>query len=190
MKKSEARSYYRTARRALEPKALARHGDLIAQHLGSWIIDNVPSGMTVALHYGMDAYGEVPTVGLHEALSHPHRLAYPKVLGKGLAFHRAQKLSDLAPGFNRIPEPVLADAVGVDALAVVVVPGVAFTRDGSRLGQGGGHYDRLLSSLGFRAKAIGIAHTLQIANEIECFERDQRVHGVLTEDGWILKPEA
>jgi 5-formyltetrahydrofolate cyclo-ligase len=189
MSKVEARKHYRGARRSLAPEIRASNGKTICMCLAEWVRSHVPIGRLIGLYSGVDAYGEVPTDSLHSEICDNYRLAYPKVLGKGLAFHRVHHLSDLAPGFNQVPEPVLADAVGIDELDVLVVPGVAFTSDGARLGQGGGHYDRVLGALGFRAQAIGVAHSVQIAPSLECTERDAPVHGVVTEAGWLLKPQ-
>ncbi len=48
--------------------------------------------------------------------------------------------------------PVLAD----EAVAVVLVPGLAFAMDGSRLGHGAGYYDRLLARLGDGVVRVGV----------------------------------
>lgn len=64
----------------------------------------------------------------------------------------------------------------------VLVPGVAFTRDGARLGYGGGYYDRFIRGLAHRAALVAAAFELQVAPELPMTERDQRVDGVITEN--------
>ncbi len=53
------------------------------------------------------------------------------------------------PGQPPLPESLRAEASPVlpKSVAIVVVPALAVTTDGRRLGQGGGYYDRLLASL-------------------------------------------
>jgi 5-formyltetrahydrofolate cyclo-ligase len=64
---------------------------------------------------------------------------------------------------------------------VILVPGVAFTRAGQRLGRGGGYYDRLLSALPAKAVRLGVCFELQIVDELPSEPHDMRVDGVVTE---------
>lgn len=48
--------------------------------------------------------------------------------------------------------------------AVVLVPGVAFTAQGNRLGQGGGYFDRFLAT--FPGTSIGLAHKCQCVGSL------------------------
>jgi 5-formyltetrahydrofolate cyclo-ligase len=90
----------------------------------------------------------------------------------------------LMPGFRGIPEPP-ADAppCAPEAVAVLFVPGVGFDRHGGRLGQGGGHYDRLLASASPRPLTIGVAFEAQIVAAIPRLPHDIPVDAVLTERG-------
>ena len=59
-------------------------------------------------------------------------------------------------------EPSGGEEVSLDRISVFLVPGLAFDREGRRLGRGGGHYDRVLSkAVGLK---IGLAHNYQISN--------------------------
>ncbi len=65
---------------------------------------------------------------------------------------------------------------------LLIVPGVAFTHAGERLGRGGGHYDRLLAEAR-AAASIGVAFDIQIVREVPMEPHDRRVDWVVTENG-------
>ncbi len=63
---------------------------------------------------------------------------------------------------------------------IVVAPGAAFTKDGKRLGSGGGYYDRFLAR--HRRPAVGLAHAAQMTVSLPSDRRDRRVSVVVTAD--------
>jgi len=69
---------------------------------------------------------------------------------------------------------------------LILVPLLAFTARGERLGYGGGYYDRTLSHL--RASgdifACGVAYAGQEVDILPTDEHDQCLDGILTEDGF------
>ncbi len=89
---------------------------------------------------------------------------------------------DVAPGFRGIREP-LPHCTRVDTATIgwVLVPGVAFDRDGKRLGYGGGFYDRLLPSLSPAAARVAGAFELQIVERIPSAAHDLTVDAIVTE---------
>ena len=78
-----------------------------------------------------------------------------------------------------ILEPADGRVFGPDEIDLMVVPGVAFTQDGKRLGFGGGYYDRYLSK--YHGDTIALALPTQLADdgEWQADEHDQQIAKVL-----------
>jgi 5-formyltetrahydrofolate cyclo-ligase len=74
-----------------------------------------------------------------------------------------------------------APVVGPEAVALILVPGIAFDRRGFRLGRGGGWYDRLLSRLPGGALRVGIFFGVQELAEVEAESHDRGLDLILTE---------
>jgi len=88
--------------------------------------------------------------------------------------------SDLVAGVWGIREPAeRCPIVPPSAVEFLLVPGVAFTAAGGRLGYGGGFYDRLLAGLNAKTPRIAAAFDLQIVESIPTGPSDQRVHLVV-----------
>jgi len=87
------------------------------------------------------------------------------------------------PDLRVVPGDV--DPAGMD---IVVVPGLAFTVDGRRLGQGGGHYDRFLPRLRADCVTIGACFAEQIVADLPVEDHDRRVDVVVT-DAELLASE-
>ena len=66
-------------------------------------------------------------------------------------------------------------------LDVVVVPGLAFTPEGARLGQGGGHFDRFLVRLRADCLKIGVCYVEQLVDQLPTAELDVHVDRVVTD---------
>ena len=113
-----------------------------------------------------------------------HRFCYPRVTGAEIEFVAVRDLAELAPAaWNPLlREPAAGQRLIAPAeVALILVPGLAFTRDGRRLGRGGGYYDRLLALHQPHAIALGICFDLQIVPDLPCEPHDQTVDAVLTE---------
>ena len=97
--------------------------------------------------YGYLSYNqEVRTVPLLEqALRDGKQVAVPKVFGDRMRFILLTDLSQVAPGYAGIPEPIADGPEAHDPAALVLMPGLAFDPQGRRIGYGGGFYDRFLA---------------------------------------------
>ncbi len=69
---------------------------------------------------------------------------------------------------------------------LVIVPLVAFNRQGNRLGYGGGYYDKFLTKNNCK-QAIGLAYSLQEVEELPVEEHDQKLGLIITEKE-VIRP--
>jgi 5-formyltetrahydrofolate cyclo-ligase len=106
-----------------------------------------------------------------------HHVSYPHCVGGTLQFHTVSALSDLSPGKFGIREPVAGGSP--ETLDLIVVPGLAFTTDGYRLGRGGGFYDRFLSRVPGYTVKVGVCFAFQLLPEIPHIEHDVKVDALI-----------
>jgi len=129
---------------------------------------------------------------VRQVLQNGKHLLLPKVntSTKQLELYRVTDLQrDLAPGPWNIYEPVPEHCIKVDAQVrpdFVLLPGVAFGRDGSRLGYGGGYYDKLLARIAPGTKdcqpaLVAAAFSMQLAKDIPQEATDRKVEWLITE---------
>ncbi len=189
--KQALRALMRERRLALARDAGPDFATRAARHFLAWIGARlVPAGSVVAAYWSIGA--EADTRVLLEDLDRAgYRCALPVVVAPGtpLIFRRWMPGSILETGplSTRQPSP---DAETVDP-RIVIVPLLAFDRTGCRLGQGGGYYDRTLNALrrGGSVTVIGFAYAGQEVESVPVTSRDQRLDGVLTENGVARFPE-
>ncbi len=92
--------------------------------------------------------------------------------------------NQLASGLWGIREPIVERCERLTALNEVefaLLPGVAFTRDGARLGYGGGFYDKLLARMALRPVLGAAAFELQIVERMPQEPTDVKVEWIITE---------
>ncbi|MCP4410825.1 MAG: 5-formyltetrahydrofolate cyclo-ligase [Gammaproteobacteria bacterium] len=133
------------------------------------------------------------------ALASSKKVTIPYCVGNELHLWWLHGLDELASGSYGILEPPAHRwndhdrAVDVKQLDLVIVPGVGFDRQGHRLGNGQGYYDRLLSKAGPNTLFIALCYESQIFNEIPATPTDVNMHMIITEkqiythDGGICK---
>ncbi len=109
---------------------------------------------------------------------------FPKVFNKNLKIYKVENLDNFTRSKFGIYEPneKLGGEKSPEVLDLIIVPGIAFTNDGKRLGQGGGYYDRFLdkiSKLEKNINTISLAFSSQILEEIPMGEYDKKVDDVI-----------
>ena len=98
-------------------------------------------------------------------------------------------LSDLVPGkFGVLEPPPDCQTMDTKQLDLAIVPGVAFAGLGSRLGRGGGFFDRLLA--GIPAKKCGVCFEQQVYPDVPVERHDVKMDMIATPNGWLIPPPA
>jgi 5-formyltetrahydrofolate cyclo-ligase len=113
------------------------------------------------------------------------RVLLPVVPAEGTDLAWAVDTGRLAPGRFGLLEPV-GPRLGPTAIGtadVVVVPALAIGRNGTRLGRGGGYYDRALQYVRGDAVLVAVVFDDELLDELPTEPHDQRVSAVVTPSG-------
>jgi 5-formyltetrahydrofolate cyclo-ligase len=112
-------------------------------------------------------------------------LALPSIIERGapLVFRRWSDGDATTIDMFGLTEPLASAEIVTPC--IVLVPLLAFDASGTRLGYGGGYYDRTLTALRAAGKivAVGVAYAGQEVTELPRREHDEPLDAVLTEKG-------
>lgn len=146
-------------------------GELLAEH---------PLYQQAKTIYGYLPYNqEVRTAPmLQRALDQGKRVAVPKCYGDEMRFIYLEDLTQVEKGYCGIPEPVADGPIGDDPTALVLMPGLAFTAQGKRIGYGGGFYDKFLAAEP-EHPTLALCYAFQMVEELPTEEYDVPVDCVL-----------
>lgn len=131
----------------------------------------IQNASTLAAYVATDGEIDVSSV-THWAQKASKRVFSPVMRKDRIAFVEWRPGTDWANGKFNIPEPVGGEEIAIENCDAALVPGVAFGKDGSRVGRGKGYYDQalafLLESLRPRPPVLfGICHDFQIIEGLE-----------------------
>lgn len=103
---------------------------------------------------------------------------YPKE--RKMAFRKLSYFSQLESVYSGLLEPIETETEEVlkDEIDMLIVPGLAFTEEGYRLGFGGGYYDRYLKD--YNGKTISLAFQVQILSVLPIEEHDIPVGKIIS----------
>lgn len=122
---------------------------------------------------------EVRTIPmLQQAIADGKRVAVPKIYGDEMRFIYISDLTSLEKNRWGIPEPVADEPVADEPTALVLMPGLAFDREGNRLGYGGGFYDKFLSEEP-NHPTVALCYDFQMVEKLETDAYDIPVDVVL-----------
>lgn len=130
----------------------------------------------------ISAHGEVDTYGLIEDLLKVKTVVVPYCTDRegNMIASPIESMSDLQEGAFGIPEPISPKEFPKGKIDFVIVPGVAFDKDGYRLGYGKGYYDRFLSDIS--PYRLGICQEGFYLEKLPHGEHDIKMNDVLVID--------
>ena len=181
------------AKAALRRTILARRdaADVVIRSRDSRIITQklciLPAYRAAKVVAAYASFGSEPDTSefLAKILNDGKQLLLPRINRAQCALelrHVVDLGADLVSGVWGIREPAeRCPILSLSKVEFMLVPGVAFTASGARLGYGGGFYDRLLAGLDQRIDRVAAAFHLQIVDQLPEGPHDQRVDQVVTE---------
>lgn len=190
--KSQLRSSIRKGRSDRSERRLQEHAEVLRDHVLA--LPSVERATCVSV-YASRRF-EPGTLPLIDALHQRGVRVLIPMLGDGLkrgwgVYQGVDDLVERAPG--RPPEPS-GPFLPQDALQdadVIVVPALAVDSSGTRLGQGGGWYDRALCDAAPGAPIIALTFAGELRDDAHALPREDHditVHAVITPQGVTRLP--
>ncbi len=187
----EIRRTIRTRRRNLPRQSQKKNSLSAAAHF----IRNIQLVRCTRIALYLAADGELNPQPLMNRLLRLNKKLYLPVLrpglGKALWFSEYKRGDQLRPNRFGIAEPDIRRRKPIPAwsLDLIIMPLVAFDNTGTRIGMGGGYYDRTLAyrlnhQRWIRPSLIGYAHDFQRTDELPRQHWDVPLQGVITERGY------
>lgn len=185
--KVQIRDSIRNQRRLLTEDQLKAAEDMLADCFGdelpdNELADNIKNSRVVALYKAIN--GELSCEKVAEILKAQGKIiCYPRVKGDQMDFYKVTSDNDFTTGSYGLQEPKSGcDLIAPEDIDVILVPGIAFTESGERLGQGGGFYDRYLNACkeaGHELYTVGLCYDFQIYSALPTEDHDAGVDTVL-----------
>lgn len=138
---------------------------------------------TVMIYY--PTHNEVDLRPLIKKYKHSKTFLFPVVRRRSMDACPYQGNAHMHRGEFNIPEPTTEPYKG--AIDLIILPGVAFDKQGNRLGQGGGYYDRFLSSGHKRSILLGVAYDFQLVEKVPTNRNDKKMDYVICPSKGVVK---
>jgi 5-formyltetrahydrofolate cyclo-ligase len=134
-------------------------------------------GITVSNYPEVDTYQII-----RKAWEQNKRVVVPKChpKEKQMSFHELKQFTQLESVYYGLLEPIEALTSKVESVDIdlLIVPGLAFSNEGYRLGFGGGYYDRFLSD--FKSNTVSLAFPIQLKDRLPIEKHDLPVQKIIT----------
>jgi len=175
MDKKELRAQIRALKRAMTEEQIVQS----SARLGELFVQTAQYKQAKTIYGYLPYNQEVRTVPmLEQALRDGKKVAVPKCYGDEMRFIYMDDLSKVEAGYANIPEPIADDPVADDKTALVLMPGMAFTKNGDRMGYGGGFYDKFLAAEPDHP-TVALCYAFQMVESLPTEEYDIPVDCVL-----------
>jgi 5-formyltetrahydrofolate cyclo-ligase len=177
IKKSELRNEFKRIRSQLPVDVRKEASERVCDHIWKW---KIFQNATVILAY-MAMGSELDLSPLFK--KQPKKIwAIPRVQQGGrMSFHVYDPRTLTRHALGMLEPEDTCTPVHPRGADLTLVPGLAFTLNGWRLGYGGGYYDRFLSD--YEGSVAGVTYQRLISPEIPHASHDVRMQFIITENG-------
>lgn len=192
MSKAEIRKRLLALREQLPHPARIACSEAISARIAAMDIYRQAGTILGYMNFGAEYASEL---WVQRVLADGKRLALPRVnrhTGRLDLYWVDDPETQLERGLWGIREPVVERCerlAGPNEVEFALLPGVAFTRGGVRLGYGGGFYDKLLADAGKSPARVVAAFALQIVEYLPQEATDVKVEWIITEQETIACSE-
>lgn len=180
--KEALRRAMRARRRALEDEEQAEAARAVLAHLRGF----APYRAAKRVMAYAACRGEMDLAPvMADVLASGRTLALPRCEAPGvMTARRVTGAEDLCTGAYGLTEPrASCGVIPPGEIDLILVPGTAFDREGGRVGQGGGYYDRFLNQT--RTLRIGVCHGFALTARVPREAHDAQMDMILTPEGLI-----
>lgn len=176
MTKEELRIYMRTKRRNLAKDYIKNSSKSITEK----VCPILKNSSTVMVY--LSAFNEPDTTDIIKYLEYNKIKTVVPMSNTDthtMSLSYISDLDELQRGAYKILEPMSPVEANPNDIDVVLVPGIAFSKTGDRLGFGKGYYDKFLAD--FTGSKIGICYDFQVLDDIPSFPHDIKMDAIITE---------
>jgi len=172
-RKAIIRSHYRSMRESLSAEVVALSSAAVCSRLYSWAELDTASTILTYLAF----QNEIDLSGLSDLMPSVRWVA-PRLDKNGISLAIYDKNRLVRHRFGMLEPDITLPQIRPSDIDVVFVPGVAFDRQGARIGFGGGYYDRFLPRT--HALRVGITYDECLSEQLPFEKHDQRVDWIVT----------
>lgn len=188
MEKSFHRKTVITELKTMSPQEYDQKSQSICHHL----MQDPAFQQAKTIGLTVSAFPEVDTAGLiRKCWEMGKQVAVPKCepATRAMAFYAIESFDQLETVYMKLLEPKVEETILIpkEEIDLLIVPGVVFSREGYRIGFGGGYYDRFL--VDYKGVTRSLAFDVQLADSIAVELYDLPVQGIYTESGYIKAEE-
>ena len=184
--KAQIRKRFQEMRNALLPEEASERSVRVCRRIES--LPLFQEAETIYFYYPIGNETDLLPLA-RRALKLGKKAAFPKTDGQEMEFFQVASVEE---GFQEGRFHVMEPAGGLllqEQEPLVLTPGIAFGKDGSRMGYGGGYYDRYFARFP-RCLKVGACYGIQLAQGLPVGEHDVPMDAVVTEERVLWKEVA
>ena len=171
--KKRLRELLKQKRRILTKEQVAEQSAIILAHLEQ--LPSFVAAKAVLIYY--PTHNEVDLLPLIKKYKREKTFLFPVVHRQSMDACPYEGNAKMHRGQFNIPEPTTEPYK--EQIDLIILPGVGFDKQGNRLGQGGGYYDRFLAAGHKQSVLVAVAYDFQLVEKVPTNRRDKKMDYII-----------